>query len=200
MPRPAGVPLQLTAKEHLGEAPGGSSGAQLYRVVENADTYVVKFKGSAQGIRILFNEYVSGRLGELIDVPFGDHALVEVRDSLHPPNGTRNIAQRLPGTQFGTTFYENGQTDLQQLKRARNFTSHFPGVIVFDTFIDRGASRQYVVYPGPQSQNGERDTGIIFDQGHALTRAPACVSNDFLGLRPDLNRMANYAAIINAVE
>ncbi len=142
MPRPAGVPLQLTAKEHLGEAPGGSSGAQLYRVVENADTYVVKFKGSAQGIRILFNEYVSGRLGELIDVPFGDHALVEVRDSLHPPNGTRNIAQRLPGTQFGTTFYENGQTDLQQLKRARNFTSHFPGVIVFDTFIDRGDSRQ----------------------------------------------------------
>jgi hypothetical protein len=88
-------------------APGGGSGAQIYEVTENASQYIVKFKGNNQGVRVLFNEYVSGRIGEFIGVPFGDHALIEVSDALHPPNGTQYITARMLGIQFATTYYTN---------------------------------------------------------------------------------------------
>ena|SRR3984893_4306726 len=209
MPRPPGTVLRLTAKEHLGPAPGGGSGAQLYKVMEEECTHVVKFKGTNQGIRILFNEYVSGRLGELIGVPFGDHALIDVSDFLHPPAGTPNIRDRIPGIQFSTTYFQDGQTDRAQLRGAVNFRSHFPGVPVFDTFIARGDSRQYVVYSG--SQNGVRDTGAIFDQGFAFTGSPVwtgpsldadnnCVANDPLGLKGDIGGFADYDPFIQRVE
>ena len=87
-PFPAsGNALIYHATKHIGRAPGGGSGAQLYEVAENDNTYVVKLKGTQQGIRNLFNEYVSGRLGELIGVPFGEHVQVEVLDCLYPPPG-----------------------------------------------------------------------------------------------------------------
>lgn len=54
----------------------------------------------------------------------------------------------MPGVQFFSTYYD-GQTDLAQLKRASNFLSHFPALLVFDTYILRQDSRQYVVYSGP---------------------------------------------------
>ena len=171
-PFPApGNTLIYHATKHIGRAPGGGSGAQLYEVAENDNTYVVKLKGTQQGIRILFNEYVSGRLGELIGVPFGEHVQVEVLDSLYPPPGEPNIRAREPGIQFGTLYYEHAQTDLAQLKQARNFDS-FPSVLVFDTFIERGNRRQYLVYPSTGQADGVKDLGAVFDQGYAFTGAP----------------------------
>jgi len=82
MPNPPGTPLVLDATQHLGRASGGGSGAQLYKVAGDNATYVVKLKGTNQGIRVLFNEYVSGRIGEIMGVPFGLHALVRVTEAL----------------------------------------------------------------------------------------------------------------------
>ena len=212
MPRPAGDPLRLTAKRHVSAAPGGGSGAQIYEVSEDVSEYIVKFKGNNQGVRVLFNEYVSGRIGELIGVPFGDHALIEVSDALHPPNGTQHITARMPGIQFATTYYSNNaQADMAQLRAATNFQSHFPAVLVFDTFIARGDGRQYVVYSSAHAQNGQRDTGVIFDQGFAFNGSPGwtvatlvgnnnCQANNGLGIKNDLGGIANYEPYVAAVE
>jgi HipA-like kinase len=212
MPRPAGDPLRLTAKRHVSAAPGGGSGAQVYEVIEDPNLYIVKFRGNNQGVRVVFNEYVSGRIGEFIGAPFGDHALIEVSDGLHPPNGTQHITARMPGVQFATTYYSNNaQTDMAQLKAATNFQSHFPAVLVFDTLIARGDGRQYVVYSSPHAQNGQRDTGVIFDHGFAFTGSPGwtvatltannnCQANNGLGLKNDLGGIETYAPFLDAVE
>lgn len=205
-----GNALELNASQHLGRAPGGGSGAQLYKVAEDDQIYVVKLKGTAQGIRVLFNEYVSGRIGEMIGVPFGDHALITVPDALLPPPGEPNIISREPGKQFGTIYYENAQSDLLQLRAALNY-SKFPSVVVFDTFILRGNGRQYLVYPSVEEQNAPRDTGGIFDQGYAFTGQPSwtaaslgaqgdCVANNGLSLKNDFNDFAAYEPYVELLE
>jgi hypothetical protein len=194
----------------MGRAPGGGSGAQLYRVAENNDTYVVKLKGSQQGIRVLVNEYVAGRIGEIMGVPFGQHVLIEIPDSLLPPHGEPNLPQSLPGVQFGTTYFENAQSDLTALRQAQNF-NQFPSVVVFDTFIALGNGRQHLVYPGPHSQNGARDTGAIFDQGYAFGATPNwssaslaanqnCSALDTLNLKTNFPTIAAYEPYIQMVE
>lgn len=210
MARPAGNPLTHNATQHLGRAPGGGSGAQLYKVAEDDCIYVVKLKGSAQGIRILFNEYVSGRIGEIIGVPFGPHAIVVVPEALLPAAGEPNINARMPGAQFGTEYFEHGQADLLQLRQAGNFPE-FASVVVFDTFIARGNGRQYLVYPSSGTPDGARDTGAIFDQGFSFTGTPNwtvaalnadhnCVANNGLGLKNHLRSITAYDPYIGRVE
>lgn len=183
---PGNTPI-LHASKHLGRAPGGGSGAQLYQVAENDNIYLIKLKGNNQGIRVLFNEYVSGRLGELMGVPFGEHVLVEVSDAVHPVAAAAGVRTREPGTQFGTLYFENAQSDLAQLRQAQNF-DRFPSVLVFDTFIARGNSRQYAVYPSNKQSDGAKDMGTIFDQGFAFTGTP---NWDVAGLQGPQNCTAN---------
>lgn len=206
-PRPPGDPLHVRAKKHLGAAPGGGSRAQRYEVIENGKTYVVKLKGNpGQGIRVLFNEYVSGRLGELIGVPFGEHALVSVPDALYPSN----LGQKVPGIQVGTEEFKEGQTDLTQLRNARNF-NEFPSVLVFDTFIARRDSRQYLVYPSSGDPNSPRDMGAIYDQRYAFTGEPNwsaaslsnnqnCTANNGLHLKQSFPGISAYEPSIRRVE
>lgn len=200
----------MTAIQHLGRAPGGASGAQIYKVAECEELFVVKLKGTAQGIRVLYNEYVSGRIGEFLEVPFGEHALVDVPEALHPPPGERNISQRLPGIQFGTVYYNNAQRDESQLRKAKNF-GNFPSVLVFDTFIARGDSRQFGVHSSSGTDNGHRDTGVIFDQGFAFTGSPNweaeklnadnnCTANNGLQLKKDYSQFQHYEPYIEKVE
>lgn len=199
----------MTATQHLGPMRDGGSGAQLYKVAECEDEFVVKLKGTKQGIRVLYNEYVAGRIGELIGVPFGEHVLVQVSDALHPPPGG-NVPKLISGTQFGTTHYQHAQRDATQLKSAKNFND-FPAVLVFDTFIARCDSRQFIVYPSSGEENGPRDMGAIFDQGYAFTGSPnwtaeklnadnACVPNNGLKLKERFPDFRLYEPYIERVE
>jgi hypothetical protein len=199
-----GQRLSLTANKHVGAAPGGGSGAQLYGVSENANTYVVKLKGNNQTTRVLFNEYVCGRVGELLGVPFGEHALLTVDASLLPSGAFQ------PGTQTGTVYFPYAQTDLNQLRHAVNGDT-FPSVLVFDAFIALKDSRQFLVYPSGGDPNGPRDTGAIYDQGHALTGSPgwtaqalandnACVVVDQLGLKQWFGAIQSYEPYLHCLE
>jgi hypothetical protein len=163
-----GHPLLLTASQHLGRAPGGGSGAQLYQTTKELQTHVVKLQGTQQGIRVLFNEYVAGRIGEMIGVPFGQHALVQVPEPLLPAPGEPNLVARWPGTQYGTVYFGNAQSDLNQLRQSTN-CREFASVLVFDTFIARGNGRRFLVYPSSGQANSPRDLSVIMDQGFAFS-------------------------------
>jgi hypothetical protein len=196
--------LCLTANKHVGAAPGGGSGAQLYGVVENQSTYVVKLKGNNQTTRVLCNEYLCGRVGELLGVPFGEHALVNVDTGLLPGGGVQ------PGTQCGTVYFPNAQTDLNQLRQAVNGVT-FPSVLVFDAFIALRDSRQFLVYPSSGDSRGPRDMGAIYDQGHALTGSPGwtaqglandnlCTVADQLGLKQWFGAIQSYEPYLSCIE
>jgi hypothetical protein len=162
----------------------------------------------------LFNEYVAGRFGELIGVPFGSHALVEVGDDLHPPDGEPTIPHRLPGSQAGTVYFRHQQDDLNGLPKVLNWSS-FPAVLVFDTFIARRDWRAHGIYPSSGSENGERDMGFIFDQGSAFTGKPdwsdltlSCQPDcsdlddklDELRLKFSFPELVDYEPFLSAVE
>jgi len=206
MPRPPGDPILINATIHLGKAPGGGSSAQFYKA-DDGKLYLVKLKGNGQGIRVLANEYICGRLGELIGVPCGEHLLINVGDALHPPNGIPQISQ---GIHFATTFYDHAQSDSMQLRHTTNFSA-FPSVVVFDTFIALKDSRQHLTYPSSGDPNGAKDIGVIIDQGHALTGNPSwdlstlnanpdCNILDGLGLKPDFPAISFYEPYLHRVE
>jgi hypothetical protein len=195
----------------MGAAPGGSSGAQLYAVTENSSTYVVKLKGNNQTTRVLFNEYVCGRIGELMGVPFGEHALLRVDSGLLPGGGGPGSGQLQGGIQCGTVYFPSAQSDVTQLRLATNRDT-FPAVLVFDTFIALRDSRQFLVYPSNGDANGPRDLGAIYDQGHALAGSPGwtaeglqadngCVIADpNLGFKQWFNTMPSYEPYLHCLE
>jgi len=207
---PSGKLTVYKAALHLGAVRQGGSGAQLYKVNDRNETYIVKLKGNSQGIRVLYNEYVSGRLGEVIGVPFGEHVLVEVDALLHPRDGEPNVPRREPGIQFGTLYYPFAQTDIIQLRMARNYRE-FPSVVVFDTLIARGNGRQYAVYPSSGEADEVKDKGCIYDQGFAFTGSPIwsqaslqaeadCKVKDDLGLKQSFSDVGLYEKYIDTVE
>lgn len=204
-----GQPRVLHATTHLGPEPGGASGVQRYEVTENGNVYCVKLKGNRQGLRALPNEYVSGRIGELLGVPLAETALVVVPDVLLPRSDPR-ITGAIAGTQFGCLRYTDGQVDENQLRTTQNY-SDFCGVVVFDTLIARGDNRQNLVYPSSGIVGDPRDRGAIFDQGFAFTGQPqwtldtlAAVGNcdvkDELGIKRSFREPGHYEPYLCRLE
>lgn len=207
--QPPGQPRVLHATTHIGAEPGGASGVQRYAVAENGDLYCVKLKGNRQGLRALPNEYVSGRIAEILGIPVGETALVTVPEALLPRSDAR-IPNPIAGTQFGTRRYEDGQTDENQLRTTQNY-SEFCGVVVFDTFIARADSRQNLVYPSSGVVGAPRDRGAIFDQGFAFTGQPHwtvaslgaphnCDVKDELGVKRSFADLAHYEPYLVRLE
>src|SRR5437879_1149242 len=124
--RVPGHALNLTANRHIGPLPNGGSGGQLYEVAQNSDTYAVKLKGNGQTTRVLFNEYVCGRIGELLGVPFGEHGLIQVDAALLPGGGGGPLQA---GNQCATVYFPNAQTDLSRLRQSSNWDT-FAAVLV----------------------------------------------------------------------
>lgn len=157
----------IAAQACLKPLPGGS-GAHLYRVGGDR-LFVVKFKASRQGKRIVLNDYVAGRLAEEFGLPIGRIALVNVPPALHPTHPNLHGAD--PGTQFGAGYFEGSQSPppVEALVATHNFRD-FAGVIVFDSWIRRGNSRQVLIYPS--AGVGEYDRFAIFDHGYAFGGSP----------------------------
>jgi hypothetical protein len=204
--RQPGDVLHLHAKTHLGRVQGGGSAAQLYKVNEDDRIYVIKLKGNGQGLRVLFNEYVGGRLGELIGVPFGEHALITVDAGLYADDRTGHFA----GIQFGTVYYEHAQVDIIQLRKATNFNL-FPSVLVFDTLIALSDGPQHMVLPSSGDASAPKDIGCVFDHGYAFTGTPLwsaaslqalaeCAVRDDMKLKDDFRDFNKYEPYIESAE
>ena len=74
------------AVEHVRRLRGGAQ-SHLMRG-EDGDYYVVKFQNNPQGIRILANELLAGKLAEALGLPVARPEVIEVSDWLveHTPD------------------------------------------------------------------------------------------------------------------
>lgn len=207
--QPLGAPLRLTGSIHLGREPGGGSGVQRYRVNEDQRVYCVKLKGNRQGIRVLFNDFVCSRIGELIGVPLGEPALITISEHLLPKDDGR-IPNPLAGIQFACERFEDGQQDLAQLRQTANFRD-LCSVPVMDTFVMRADSRQHLCYPSDGIAGHVRDRAAIFDHGFAFNGQPAwtiaslraahvCNVLDDLQMKQFFPLLADYEPFVQAAE
>lgn len=166
---PEPVPLQglhwtrvITATEHIRPMRGGSQ-PHLMRC-SDGHFYVVKFLNNPQGSRIVVNEYIAGKLAELLGLPCPETCLVDVKKEL--VNLTPGLVielqnSKIPvasGFAFGSEYpsYQNGHG--RKLETIYDFyhggiagqtenLSDFLGVLVFDKWTCNTDHREVVFLP-----------------------------------------------------
>ncbi|MCZ6491728.1 MAG: phosphatidylinositol kinase [Acidobacteria bacterium] len=162
------------AVEHVRRLRGGAQ-SHLLRC-DDGDYYVVKFKNNPQGVRILANEMLAGKLARTLGLPVPEPEVVEVSEWLveHTPEMYIQWgAERIPcasGFQFGSRFpcdplrtpvYDFLPDSL--LPAVANRDS-FPGILVFDKWTCNCDSRQLVFHRSPDIQSYGYVASMI-DQG-----------------------------------
>ncbi len=166
--------MSQQAIEHVRRLRGGAQ-SHLMRC-EDGGYYVVKFQNNPQGIRILANELMAGKLAQALGLPVAQPEVVEVSDWLieHTPElymdwGNRRV-RCASGFQFGSRFpcdplrtsaYDFlPESLLQTVSNRRSFW----GMLVFDKWTCNCDSRQSVFY---RSSGGDSSPYVaaMVDQG-----------------------------------
>lgn len=162
------------AVEHVRKLRGGAQ-SHLLRC-DDGHYYVVKFQNNPQGVRILANEMLAGKLAQVLGLPVPEPEVVEVSDWLveHTPElyiewGSQR-ARCADGLQFGSRFpcdplripvYDFLPDSL--LDSVVNRQS-FRGMLVFDKWTCNCDSRQTVFYRPPDGSPPSYVVRMI-DQG-----------------------------------
>lgn len=99
--------------------------------------YVVKFKGNPQGTCILANEYICARLAEVIGLPVPPVVKMHVSDRFIRSEPHLAVCGFEGGLQFGARLIvEALDNPSQDVISACSNRSVFPGIIVFDHWVD----------------------------------------------------------------
>jgi len=166
--------MALQAVEHVRRLRGGAQ-SHLMRCADG-DYYVVKFQNNPQGIRILANEMLAGKLALALGLPVACPEVVEVSEWLveHTPDlyieWRDGRARCASGFQFGSRFpcdplrtpvYDFLPDSL--LETVANRES-FLGMLVFDKWTCNTDSRQTVFYRR-QDEDPPRYAATMVDQG-----------------------------------
>jgi hypothetical protein len=133
----------------------GASRPHLVRC-NDGESYVVKFRGNPQHVRVLANEMLAAQLAALIGLPVPPAARIDVPTALieHHPHLDLGGDQRAPcssGLHFGSRYPGPvGETQVvdflpdRLLRRVANLESLFPGALVFDKWTCNCDGRQVV--------------------------------------------------------
>ncbi len=162
------------AVEHVRRLRGGAQ-SHLLRC-DDGDYYVVKFKNNPQGVRILANEMLAGKLARTLGLPVPEQEVVEVSEWLveHTPDlYIQRGAERVrctSGFQFGSRFpCDPLRTPVYDflpdalLPSVANRDS-FPGILVFDKWTCNCDSRQ-LVFHRSSKLNSYGYVASMIDQG-----------------------------------
>jgi hypothetical protein len=178
----------VSAVEHIRPMRGGSQ-PHLIRC-SDGHYYVVKFANNPQGIRVLTNEYLTGRVAKLLGLPCPEIRVVEVKEelvrltpglSIQWPHGCYPVATGLAfGSQFPSRRSATNRTLLSVvdlhlasgLGRVENL-SDLMGMLMFDKWTSNTDTRQILCLPRPTEhwrtyQIFMIDNGLCFD-GSAWT-------------------------------
>lgn len=166
--------MSQRAIEHVRRLRGGTQ-SHLMRC-EDGGYYVVKFQNNPQGVRILANEMMAGKLAQALGLPVAQPEVVEVSDWLieHTPElyvdwGKQRLRCR-SGFQFGSRFpcdplrtpaYDFLPDSL--LETVSNRRS-FWGMLVFDKWTCNCDSRQSV-FCRPSGGDSSPYVATMVDQG-----------------------------------
>lgn len=190
------LPDLLKAVAYIKAMNGGGSRAQLV-LGSDDEYYVIKLIGNPQGTRILANEYMTGKVAKLLNVPCPETTIMVVDETMiQHMNGTC-------GTQFGPGLqhamaYLGGETirvfpsNLDLMTKASN-VDKWPNAIIFDTLVqneDLGDRHILVAVD-------DNDTKFWhIDHGHTLG-----VTQGWASLRPEKVAVRNlYPSLVKGEE
>ena len=73
----------------------------------DGQTYVVKFKNNPSGTRILVNDYIAGKLGQLLSLPVIPFEVVQITDDFIKKYPILSEQKFTSGSQFASLFIDN---------------------------------------------------------------------------------------------
>lgn len=173
IPKNKTEPLVVRAEEFVRRMRGASQ-PMLLRCSDGC-FYVVKFRNNPQHARVLANELLAARLAQLMGLPVGQPAIVDVPRELvegSQPLWIETGERRepcAPGLQFGSR-YPGPPGEIQvvdflpdrHLRRLTNLRQVFLGAFIFDKWTCNCDGRQLVFYRGP---GDEAYSAVLVDQG-----------------------------------
>jgi hypothetical protein len=169
------MPAPLQAAQHIRKMRGGSQ-AHLIRASDN-NLYITKFQNNPQHVRVLVNEYLGNKLGQLLHLPMPEVRIMEVSELLinNAPELRIEISPRsIPcasGLQFASRYVGNPEEDRvfdylpdSMFHRIAN-RDDFPRVLVFDKWTGNSDGRQAVFVKRPNQRTYQT---VFIDQGYCF--------------------------------
>ncbi|RBW68788.1 HipA family kinase [Bacillus taeanensis] len=124
----------------------GKSKPQLL-LFNDSLTYVVKFKNNRQGTRVLVNEYVVGRLAQLLSLPAAPFKVVSISQEFIKTSSEKTAKKFKAGNQFASVFIPNctglSRVPPRPLREEIENIENIAGMVVFDHWVnntDRGSN------------------------------------------------------------
>lgn len=173
----------IAAVQHLRPMRGGAQ-SHLVRASDGA-YYVTKFQNNPQHIRVLANEMIATRMGQMLGLPMPATAVIEVSDWLvsHSPEMRIRLSCASHPCSSGrqlASFYSRGEGDGiffdylpgSALASVENLAD-FARVLVLDKWSCNSDGRQAIFTPtaGPRSSKGSvqrRYRASFIDQGYCF--------------------------------
>lgn len=149
----------------------GSSRPQLI-LFSDGRHYVVKFKNNAiQGTRALVNEYVAGKLAQLLHLPVPYFQVVYISRSFIMANPNLHRHRFEPGQQFASCLISGAKSHLNKLPPRSKILNaqQLAGILVFDQWVsnvDR-LHRNILVKKVPHR---DRYKIYMIDHGHSFSQ------------------------------
>lgn len=152
----------------MGPIGRGATRPQLFRC-QDGEVYVVKTRNNKLGSKVLVNEYLATRLGELLELCFPPGGIVTVPPALVQAERCLRCLGIAAGPHFGCRYLRGGMyVGRAAVERAGN-KKQMAGVILLDHFLhnyDRTNSRCNLLIR--REKDGYRLYGI--DNSHAFRR------------------------------
>ncbi|PRX40361.1 HipA-like protein [Planifilum fimeticola] len=163
--------MTIRPVKHIRGMPRGSSRPQLI-LFSDGRHYIVKFKNNpVQGTRALVNEYVAGRLAQLLGLPVPPFKIVHISKHFFKENPVLFRHRFLPGHQFASEYIPDclKKIDKESLSGLNIVNRrHLAGIIVFDQWVNNVDRRRGNILLRPLS--GNRGFWLyMIDQGHSFS-------------------------------
>lgn len=186
----------LTALEYLGSVGIGVTSPQLFRA-HDGKVYVVKLQNNRMGTKVLVNEYVAWRFGQLMELCFPPSDLIQIDEKLLGRNRIIKRAGIRRGPHFASQYlHSNRYVAKRDLRRAVN-KSAMAGVMLFDHMfhnVDRTKNRKNLLVR-------REDTSYVLyaiDNSHLFVRGRwNAQSLERLAPQIMINRWRAYGWLLN---
>lgn len=121
----------LIATKYFGKVGIGVTSPQLFRA-DDKQFYVVKLQSNPLGPKVLVNEFLAAKFGQIMGLCFPPHRLIKITEETLRQNPRLNISSTNLGCHFASQFINHTEyVEKHSIMKAINKTE-MAGVILFD--------------------------------------------------------------------
>ncbi|WP_425061013.1 hypothetical protein SCACP_17800 [Sporomusa carbonis] len=154
----------LIAVEHLGSVGVGITSPQYFRA-NDGRVYVVKLQNNRLGLKVLVNEFLAAKIGELMYLRFPPSNIIETNEETLQRSPLLAEQGVNPGRHFASQYLDNTEyLGKSNLEKASN-VSEMAGIILFDHMFhnaDRTNNRKNILL----RREADRYTIYAIDNSH----------------------------------